>query len=112
MNLYHSEQRSKEPQLVYPIQERELLYRWQGGPCLGLTALILHKKKITWTCKVRNSFPMLAMESLKATNNIQNRENINHSFGFIVLQTQLASLPVSRNKPVPILNEAIIVLLY
>ena len=49
---------------------------------------------------LRNFWAVPAMESQKAVEESQNKENINDSRGFVVLQKQLAFFSISRNKQV------------
>lgn len=49
---------------------------------------------------LRNFWAVSAMESQKAVEESQNKENINDSRGFVVLQKQLAFFSISRNKQV------------
>ena len=49
------------------------------------------------TNKVRNFWTMSAMKSQKAAEDSQTKENINDTRGFVLLQTQMAFFPGSRN---------------
>ena len=49
---------------------------------------------------LRNFWAASAMESQKAVEDSQNKENINDYRGFVVLQKQLAFFSISRNKQV------------
>lgn len=49
---------------------------------------------------LRNFWAVSAMESQKAVENSQNKDNINDSRGFVVLQKQLVFFSISRNKQV------------
>ena len=49
---------------------------------------------------LRNFWAVSAMEWQKAVEDSQNKENINDSRGFVVLQKQLAFFSISRNKQV------------
>lgn len=86
-----------------------------GPPCpLGIARFDpAQKKKINSErkFKVGNFWTMTATQSQKAAEENQNKENINETRGFILLQTQMTFFPASRNKQVFILNKAIIFLL-
>ena len=49
------------------------------------------------TNKVHNFWTMSAMKSQKAAEDSQTKENINDTRGFVLLQTQMAFFPGSRN---------------
>ena len=62
-----------------------------------LSALISGKEKSAWSGQVRNFWTMSAMKSQKAAEDSQTKENINDTRGFVLLQTQMAFFPGSRN---------------
>ena len=68
---------------------------WAHLACSRLPSLILCKKK--WTYKVSNFCIMSVIKLQKEAEHSQNRKNISNIFGFIMLQTQLASFPGSQN---------------
>ena len=68
---------------------------WAHLACSRLFSLILCKKK--WTYKVSNFCIMPVIKLQKEAEHSQNRKNISNIFGFIMLQTQLASFPGSWN---------------
>ena len=55
---------------------------------------------------------MPTIESQKAAEDSQNKQNINGSRGFILLLKQLANFPISWNKQVLILDKAMTFSLY
>ena len=55
---------------------------------------------------------MPMIESQKAAEDSQNKQNINGSRGFILLLKQLANFPISWNKQVLILDKAMTFSLY
>ena len=59
----------------------------------------------------RDFWTMSAIESQKAAEDSQNKENINDSRGFIGSQKQLVFFSLSRNKQVSIFNKATILFL-
>ena len=68
---------------------------WAHLACSRLPSLILCKKK--WTYKVSNFCIMPVIKLQKEAEHSQNRKNLSNIFGLIMLQTQLASFPGSRN---------------
>ena len=74
------------------------------GPCctLGISRFDSMPKKncVKQTDKFRTFWTISAKESHDAKGDSKNKENINESLGFIVLQTQLASIRGSRNKQI------------
>ena len=73
--------------------------RWTHFARSGLPALI-PRKRVERTYRVRNFWTMSATKSQKATEDSQNKENINDLRGFNVLQILLDFFPGSQNKQV------------
>ena len=69
---------------------------------LGISRFDFMPKKncVKKTNKFRTFWTISAKESHYAKEDSKNKENINESLGFIVLQTQLASIRGSRNKQI------------